>query len=57
MKPTSLKPGDRVRFAESHRVLTFIRREHGRPSPLDGYAHRQAQTTTTAHGRTLVSTA
>jgi len=32
MTPTTLKPGDRVRFAESRHVLTFIRRERGRPN-------------------------
>ncbi|MCG3171847.1 MAG: hypothetical protein CALGDGBN_03553 [Pseudomonadales bacterium] len=32
MTPTTLRPGDRVRFAESRHVLTFIRRERGRPS-------------------------
>ena len=32
MKPTSLKPGDRVQFRDSRHVLRFVRREPGRPS-------------------------
>lgn len=32
MKPSCLKPGDRVRFTDSRRILTFIRRERGRPN-------------------------
>lgn len=34
MKPTSLKPGDRVRIVDSlsPRTLTFVRRDRGRPN-------------------------